>query len=130
MIDINKITITELRAVAERYPTEPFTSFVIVPMNRTHDSGFGCMKFVLLRDNEIVGCVGGFSDVVHLNGIGGYGRNWIEGFYSQSATKPIGWSMDLLRKSGCVRVFCGRELTTDEWVCSDFEVFVSEREKP
>ena len=56
-----------------------FHSFVIIPVERDgeidlHDSGWGCMEFCLVNnDLEPIGKVGGGSDVVNLDGIGGYG---------------------------------------------------------
>lgn len=52
-------------------PTDEFNGVVIIPTNELHESGFGCMKFALINHGEVVGCVGGGSDVIHLNGIGG-----------------------------------------------------------
>ena len=126
-MDINKMTKKEFLAIEEMKPTKPFTSVVIVPTGRTHDSGFGCMKFVLLDRNEIVGCVGGCSDVVHINGIGGYGLDCAKALFDQSVP-PIGWSLDLLQGSRLVRLFCNRKLIIrDEKVYSDFEIFAAER---
>jgi len=127
MKDLNDFTITELRAIEERYPTEPFSGIVIVPTNRKHESGYGCMKFVLTRGHNIVGCVGGCSDVVHLNGIGGCGENLLEGLLS-GTTKVIDWSIDCLRKSRCLRVFCSKDLyLKDDVVLSDFVVYARDR---
>ena len=127
-MDINKMTKKDFLAIEEMKPTKPFSSVVIVPTGKAHDSGFGCMKFVLLDRNEIVGCVGGYSDVVHINGIGGYGLNFTKALCGQSVP-PVGWSLDLLQRSKLVRLFCHRKLIIhDEEVLSDFEVFATERD--
>ena len=54
-------------------PTGEFNGIVIIPTNEMHESGYMCMKFALMDHWEVAGCVGGGSDVIHLNGIGGYG---------------------------------------------------------
>ena len=126
MSDIRDITLDELLAVpySKRLDEiDTFTGFVIVPTGELHDSGFGCMKFVLTRHNEIVGAVGGGCDVVHLNGIGGYGLDWQKSLTDRRVPR-IDWSIDLLPKSGCLRVFSSHRLTLqDALICSDFEVY-------
>ena len=43
-----------------------YNNIIIIPINELHDSGFGCMKFVLLNHENLVGVIGGYSDVIHL----------------------------------------------------------------
>ena len=125
--DVFGMTKKELLAIEERKPTSTFNAFVIVPTGERHDSGYECMKFILTDRREIVGAVGGSSDVVHLNGIGGYGENWAQTF-DRGVAPIVDWSIDLLPKSHCVRVFCSRELyLKDGFICSDFEVYARER---
>lgn len=76
MKSLNDYTLEELRAIENFGENEEFSAFVIVPMEELHDSGYRCMKFILERDGDIVGAVSGWSDVVHVNGIGGYGENF------------------------------------------------------
>ena len=125
-MDLTMMTLEELRAVpliTNELALKKFTGFVIVPTGDIHDSGYGCMRFVLTRGNEIIGAVGSFCDVVHLNGIGGYGRCWHSSFESRMVP-VIGWSIDLLPASGCVRVFTDHRLDIDlDFIFSSFEVF-------
>lgn len=123
-MSIMEMTKKELQAIENSRPTEPFSGFIIVPTGEKHDSGYGCMKFVLTRGENVVGCVGGYSDVVHLNGIGGYGMDWRSAL-STGVVPITDWNIDLLPKSKCVRVFSNRGMTLpkDAWVGSDFEVF-------
>lgn len=126
MANIKSMTLEDLLAVpySKRLDEiDTITGFVIVPTGELHDSGFGCMKFVLTLDSEIIGAVGGWSDVVHLNGIGGYGLDWQKAF--RDRTVPvIDWSIDLLPKSGCLRVFSSHKLVLqDGFICSSFEVY-------
>ncbi len=125
MKNITEMTLEELRAVPYCKYNEigPFYEFVIVPTGELHDSGFGCMKFVLLRNaNSIIGAVGGGSDVIHLNGPGGYGSKWQEAL-TTGRVPVTDWNMDLLPKSGCIRVFSGHRLMLESYVCSDFNVY-------
>ena len=53
-----------------------FNSLVIIPMGYAHDSGWMCMDFVAVsEDGEPICRLSGNSDVLHVDGIGGYG-NW------------------------------------------------------
>lgn len=127
-IDTFAVTLEELQAYTEEdYPTREdtvFDSVIVVPVDRIHDSGYRCMKFVLLQDSNVVGVCGGFSDVVHINGIGGYGR-WNGSF--PRLVKPVGWSIDCL-PCGVLRLFCHKKMTTDEWTGSDFSVYSTNTE--
>lgn len=107
-----------------------FDSFVIVPVYNEdgeidlHDSGWGCMEFCLIdRHDEPIGKVGGGSDVVNLDGIGGYGDTWLR-FTDNRRTIPVhGWSIDLL-PCGYLRVWTRRTLyIRNGIICSNFEVF-------
>lgn len=105
-------------------PTKEFNGIVIVPTNNLHDSGFRCMKFVLLNHNEVVGCVGGSSDVIHLNGIGGYGKDFdFDEALKTNLVKRIDWSIDCL-SNGLIRLFCSYKLDIDEFILSDFNLYI------
>lgn len=125
--DINLYTLREWREM-EYMPIEgkTFKSVIIVPMTEVHDSGYRCMKYILLRwdgdCDEVVGVIGGGSDVIHINGIGGYGKDWKKGI-ATSMVERVDWSMDCLRRSNCIRLFASCDLETSDWCCSDFEVF-------
>ena len=84
------------------------------------------MKFALINHGEIVGCVGGGSDVIHLNGIGGYGKydndDYIEA-RKNNTVKRIDWRIDCL-PNGLLRLFCSHKLDIDELILSDFNLYV------
>lgn len=103
-------------------PTDEFNGVVIIPTNELHDSGFGCMKFALINHGEVVGCVGGGSDVIHLNGIGGYGKDFNKTL-KIGMVKRIDWSIDCL-SNGLIRLFCSYKLDIDEFILSDFNLYV------
>ena len=126
--DINLYTLSELREM-EYMPIKEktFSSVIIVPMTEVHDSGYRCMKYILLRwdgdCHEVVGVIGGGSDMIHINGIGGYGKDWERGI-ATGTVERVDWSMDCLCESKCVRLFASsRDLETRDWCGSDFEVF-------
>lgn len=122
--DIMKLSLKELRKLKNFRPKENFNGIVIVPMKENHDSDFSCMKFVLLKDYDIVGVVGGWSDVIHINGIGGYGNK----LDLDNPRKGYGWSIDCLPVSKCTRLFIheDKELYADNFIGSDFIFYVKE----
>lgn len=122
MKNINEYTLEEFRAMEEKEPEGAFNAVIIVPMEEIHDSGWRCMKFILANRNEIKGVVSGYSDVVHINGIGGYGRYW-ENAARTGMVPRHSWSIDCLRGSGCLRLFCADDLSIDPWYGSDFSVY-------
>ena len=105
-------------------PEESFNGFILIPTGETHDSGYGCMKFILLNYDKVVGCVGGGSDIVALNGIGGYGGFHEDHYQEVLRTRKIpvvDWSIDLL-PNGLFRVFCSHNLKIEGMVLSTFQV--------
>lgn len=81
------------------------------------------MDFVAVRDGEPICRLSGCSDVLHLDGIGGYGENWFEKYpWQTKLVPPSGWSIDCLPEilfSSVKRwLTCGEAL-------SSFEVFVN-----
>ena len=97
---------------------ELFTSIILVPTEDIHDSGYRCMAGILVRDDKIVGKVGGGCDVVSPNGTGNYGP-FNPAIFSKlinSRTVPyMGLSMDCLPKSNCVRL-----MLSGLWRMNDF----------
>lgn len=119
---INEMPKKYFQELEIKYDKKGFTSFIICPMKEIHDSGYRCMKFILLRRHKIVGTVSGWSDVVHFNGIGGQGKNGVyEKFPRQTA-----YRIDCLRKSGLVRVIADYLLEVDEPILSDFIFYLKE----
>ena len=121
MIDIAQMTKEDFQKVPSVELPQTFTSFVIVPTGQLHESGWGCMKFVLLNKSKIIGSIGGYSDVIHIDGIGGYGR-WDGQGWVPKEVPPKSWAIDCL-PCGYLRVFAHGELSTDDWFGSDFEVY-------
>ena len=113
-MNVLDLTLTQLRNIAYKRPCitdNKIVSFVIVPLTTKHESGYSNMKFVLLdKFNNIIGCVGGYSDVVYLN----------------NDTPKISWNIDCLPKSRCLRIWCHKELTLPDLILSSFEIHTKE----
>jgi hypothetical protein len=105
------------------------SSFVILPSRRMHDSGYRCMGFVLVDpEARPMGLVSGYSDVIHFDGIGGFGYRWLERFgRCPDVLPPIEWTIDCLPRSGLLRVFCrsqkGQTIIAETCSLSSFEVY-------
>lgn len=102
MSDISFMKKSELQSMPNFYNKAKFNGIVIVPMNYKHDSGYQCMKYILLDREEIVGVIGGGSDVVHINGIGGLGK---EPDYKNRIVRAHDLRIDCLPGSKCLRLF-------------------------
>lgn len=123
-INLKTVTVEELLRLDYQKPQpQPFNSVIIVPLDgELHESGFRRMKFIYLkRDGEIVGVGGGPSDVLHLEGIGGYGQDW-ETSIEERKTSISAWSIDCL-PNGCLRLFSRKPLMAPENTLSDAEIF-------
>jgi len=100
MKDINEWTRKEFDALPGREWDQEvqFDSLVILPTRQIHDSNYRCMDFVAV--------------VIHINGIGGYGKDWFTEY----------WSIDCLKKSGLLRMFTHGKLTCGP-ALSSFELY-------
>lgn len=123
MKDIREMTKKELMNLENFYKGEKFTGIVIVPTNYKHDSGFQCMKYILLDHWNIVGIVGGASDVMHINGIGGFGKN---PDYTNRNVKAHDLRIDCLPKSKCLRLFSDDKMELWDLFCGSDFVFYFE----
>ena len=110
-------------------PKEPFNGFIIIPQMycELHDSGYRMIKIALTNKGRVVGCVEGCTDVIHLNGIGGYGKfnDKYEDRVSTRTGPIIDWSIDVA-PNGLVRVFCSHELCMDGFPLSDLPIYLKE----
>lgn len=87
---------------------EGLSALVIVPTRRVHDSGYGKMFYVPVPQGGAPVCrTAECSDVLHIGGIGGWNlerKNWPMDL--PRLVPPVGWSLDVLWKSRCLRLFC------------------------
>lgn len=107
---------------------EDFDSLIIIPERYKHDSGYMCMSVVGCKGEKAVCIMGGGSDVIHFDGIGGYGR-WWRGAGSQvpELVKPKGWSIDCI-PCGYLRIFSPHKKISIGSMLSSFEIYGEERE--
>lgn len=97
-----------------------FSSLVIIPQDYAHDSGWMCMDFVAVdEEGEPICKLSGCSDVLNIDGIGGYGKRGT-GIPPQFI-KPKRWSIDCL-PCGYLRLF-GDCIMTAGAALSDFEIY-------
>ena len=97
-----------------------FSALVIIPQNYAHDSGWMCMDFVAVdKEGEPICKLSGCSDVLALDGIGGYGE-WL-GRELPNCIKPKGWRIDCL-PCGYLRLFSRSALTAGP-ALSDFQIY-------
>ena len=118
----------ELEALPSRKWNEDigeFDSLIIIPANNIHDSGFRCMDFVAVKGDTPFCLLSGCSDVIHIDGIGGYGE-W-NGILP-SLVPPKGWSIDCLKKSKLLRIFSDGKLKAG-LALSSFDLHSIKKEK-
>jgi hypothetical protein len=134
MKNINEMTRKEFEALPCREWNEDigeFNSMVILPKRKKHDSGYRCMDFVAVKNDNTTLCrLSGCSDVIHIDGIGGYGDNWLNKYTTvPKLIPPSGWSIDCLPKSGLLRIWP----SSNKMICglplSSFEVYAKEKTK-
>lgn len=127
---INDYSKEELLNIDNFYNGEIFHSLVIVPTSETHDSGFRCLKFIFVDTNQnIVGALGGGADVVHINGINGYGWT-LDNEFLPKMVPAYAWRIDCLNRSGCLRLFCDKPLVVKHYIgTSDFILYVDDTTK-
>jgi len=121
--DMNEMSRAEFLALPHREWNEEIVcdAVVIIPTGRKHDSGYGAMDYAAVIEGEPKLLLAGGSDVVHIEGIGGYGDNWLEKYGGlPQSVPPTGWNIDCLRKSRLLRLFargrikCGPALSSFE----------------
>lgn len=94
-----------------------------------HDSGYRCMDFVAVNENSKPICrLSGCSDVIHIDGIGGYGERGTWGKGIPDTVPVSSWSIDCLAKSGLLRMFCRGKIKVGV-ALSSFDIYcVKEKE--
>lgn len=105
-----------------------FTDIIIIPTDDFHESGYKCMKFCAVNNGKPIAMLGGSSDVIHLDGIGGYGKwDWRNNDIPKT-TDIKAWNIDCL-PCGYLHMWCaGYNLIADTGL-SDFELFTEKRKK-
>lgn len=101
-----------------------FDCLIILPIeDGIHESGYRLMDFVACKGNKPICRLSGCSDVIHINGIGGYGLNWLaKSGAVPNRISPIAWAIDCLPISGLLRLWCDSTLTCGQ-ALSSFEIW-------
>jgi len=99
-----------------------------VPM--LHDSGYACMDYVAVINGEAICRISGCSDVLHIEGIGGFGHRWLDKSPSVPRLVPVsGWQFDCLPKSGLLRLWpSSRKHIIYGCSLSSFEIYSTDEE--
>lgn len=128
---LGKWTKKEFEALPERKWNEDIGEFdcmVIMPTKHIHSSGFRQMDFVAVKDMVPICKLSGCSDIIHIEGIGGYGKDWLEKFGTIPESSEIkSWNIDCLRKSGLLVIFCYNRTLTAGNALSSFEIYSNSR---
>jgi hypothetical protein len=103
-----------------------FDSLVILPRRKLHDSGYRCMDFVAVNGTEAVCRLSGCSDVIHINGIGGFGK--FSG-HIPSLMPVIAWSIDCFKKSGLLRMWASGYTLSCGPALSSFELYADKKKE-
>ena len=94
-----------------------------------HDSGYRCMDFVAVKDKKPICLLSGCSDVIHIDGIGGLGKDWVKKYGKvPDMVPPTAWSVDCLTTSGLLRMWPHGKLSCGV-ALSSFEIYCVEEEK-
>ena len=133
-MNIEQMTITDFKNLPllsdkESKDSLIFDSIVILPTQKRHSSSYRCMDFVGVRDNEAICRLSGCSDVLHIDGIGGFGIHKLDFGTSLPKELPIrDWNIDCLAGSGLLRLFSHRyRIQVDRFAVSSYEIFAVER---
>jgi hypothetical protein len=122
VLDMSKKEFENLRLREWSEDIGKFNSIIILPgkSRPLHDSGFRYMDFIAVKNHEAICRLSGCSDVLHLDGIGGYGRNKTS--LETRLTTVKAWNIDCLPKSGLLHMWCeGYELEASP-AFSSFEI--------
>ena len=109
-----------------------FDSLVVLPgkARDLHDSGYRCMDFVAVKNGKPICRLSGGSDVIHIEGIGGLGKNWLSKYNTvPSMVPPSRWSIDCLPKSGLLQFFGHPNKISCGAALSSFEIYSVEERK-
>ena len=100
-----------------------FDSLIILPLKRRHDSGYRLLDFVAVKKGEPICLLSGCSDVIHIEGIAGFGFDWLRRYNEcPKLVPPTEWSIDCLPVSGLFRMFCRGKMKAGT-ALSSFEIY-------
>lgn len=121
-MNIMSMTVEDFKAVHFRTATDGLScvySIVLLPAEEMHEYGFRYMNYVAIdKDHKPICRLPGGSDVLHLDGIGGYGLDFDNALKTQSI-RPKNCSIDCL-PCGLFRVFSNHRLLVDNIAVSTY----------
>ena len=131
-MNINDMTVKDFRklpCVSWEEDLGVYDCLVVVPGYKKdmHDSGYRCMSFVPVKDEKPLGIISGCSDVIHFDGIGGYGKDWILRGGVPSMVSVSGWNIDCLPTSGLLRIFTSTHKMSSDAPLSSFEIYKEDK---
>jgi hypothetical protein len=134
MKDVRNMTVDDLLALPHAYNIYPdltevdFDSLVLVPGSETklHDSGYRYIVAVGVIAGEGKCLLTQWSDVVHIEGIGGRGPFDL-GTNKYKIPENTSWNIDCLPKSGCFQLFLPYHTIRVNEPMSSFEIFSVKR---
>lgn len=98
-------------------------------VSHLHDSGYRNMDFVAIKDGKPLCLLAGGSDVIHIEGISGYGMDWMKKYSGcPTMVPPTSWSVDCLPASGLLHFFPSTGRMTCGAALSSFEIYLLKRE--
>lgn len=117
-----------LRKLLNRCAPILFKEPEVYEISGMHDSGYRLISYVLCKDEEPF-CITPGGDVLHIDGIGGFGYKWFENYHCVPATVPVaGWTIDCLPQSGLFRLWCSEDILVGRSLSSQ-EIFRIEEDK-
>ena len=98
-------------------------SLIILPSRgKLHDSGYRFIDVVAVGLDGPMCRVAGGSDVIHIDGIGGFGQ-WDPAKGVPRLIPPSGWAIDCLAKSGLLQLWPSSRLVIVGAALSSLEVY-------
>lgn len=88
---------------------------IILPVRKPHESGYSLFSLVLWKGQELIGRTPACSDVLHIEGIGGYG---LDNFDLTKRLPVVGWSIDILPKAKCICLWCRKNVKVTDALSS------------
>ena len=108
-----------------------FSSPELYSIKGMHDSGYRCMDFVAVKNGKAICLLSGCSDVIHIDGICGFGFDWLKKYNTvPKLIPPTSWSIDCLSNSGLLHIWPGSGKMTCGDALSSFEIYSMENKKP
>jgi len=133
-LSVNEMTRKEFDTLPEReWGEEIVCSCLVILPGRAkdiHGTGYRMMDFVAVNDNQEPICrLSGCSDVIHIEGVCGFGKDWLARYGGvPDAVPPRRWCIDCLSKSGLLRLFVDGAYIVCGGAHSSFEIYSVPRE--